>query len=248
MCRLRSKICPKVPKNTGLYMRLSKQSAFMAVLVANLANAQSFTDITTGVISSNLYMTKTFGSYVVDWNADGCLEPFTLSHGDGSESALYIQDVDAEGLCAGTFAYVPRTLSNHSLALPANRVCPMRATFGNFWGYPNGMWGYYCSDPGGSIASRYKPALSGIPGGFPVIQISEPGSRNVGPWSFKDLKLKVCDSSFQNRLNPYIDFMLSVFLANPRNLKASWPLYPIEFAKGLNPCKFNLSISPHKRE
>jgi len=141
MCTSESKNCAKVPKNTGLYMRFSKQSAFIAVLVANLANAQSFTDITTSIIPYNLPMTKTFGSYIGDINADGCLEPFTLHHGDGAESALYIQDITAKGLCAGTFTHTPATLSNHSQALPANRVCPMRATFGNFWGDPKGMWG-----------------------------------------------------------------------------------------------------------
>jgi hypothetical protein len=146
------------------------------LLASSIANAQSFSDITTSIIPYNLPMTKTFGSYVVDINADGCLDVFTLHHGDGNESALYIQEPNSEGVCSGTLTHVPRTLSNHSQAMPANRVCSMRATFGNFWNDPLGMWGFMCADPGGSIPSRYRPSTTGVPGGLPVFQTKDASS------------------------------------------------------------------------
>jgi hypothetical protein len=142
-------------------------SLLASLLLAVTAHAQTFTEITTSIIPYNLPMTKVFGSNTIASNANGCMGVFNTHHGDGGESALYIQEVTAEGVCSGVLTYVPRTLSNHSQPLPASMSIAFRTFWCNCWGDSDGMWGYWGDGPGNP---KYIPESSSSPGGVPVFQ------------------------------------------------------------------------------
>jgi hypothetical protein len=118
------------------------------------AFAQTFTDVTTASVPIFGAVSKTFGVNMPDVNVDGCFDAFVVSHTDDSASALYVQD-KSEGVCVGSFRFIPPTAANYSQPLPASLSISGRVHFNNITNNALGLPSIWGQHTGGLIASKY---------------------------------------------------------------------------------------------